>query len=261
MGLEIKATGLNPFVSQVANLKQLNINYGGPISFGQAVTKQDSFQSCSSSKLFSENSIRDLISRNPNVATILKDNKIKLKLNMKELQELQQGHCKDTQNIAVNIAKNLPQALKQQVNLQNLKEGAMLHDFGKVLIPTEILNKNGALNNEEHKIMDLHSELGYQILKNAGVNDEVLNLVRYHHSNTDSNKSFVPNINLQILNLADKYSALTEERVYKEAFSPEKALTIIYSDVKNGDIHPFLFNALVKSVKEPITQAAQVVNY
>ena len=59
----------------------------------------------------------------------------------------------------------------------------------------------------------------------------------------------LPDINLQILNLADKYSALTEKRVYKEAFSPQKALTIIYSDVKKGNIHPFLFNALVKAVQ------------
>ena len=84
-------------------------------------------------------------------------------------------------------------------------------------------------------------------MKNSGVNNEVLNLVRYHHDNKQNN--FVPDINLQILNLADKYSALTEERVYKEAFSPQKALTILYSEVKKGDIHPFLFNALVKSVQ------------
>ena len=250
MGLEISSIGLNPFSSQIANLKQLNNKYGGKVYFGQTVQKQDSFQSNSSAKFFDENTVKTLIAQNPTVGKILKDNKITPKLNMKELKELQLGHCKDTQEVAINIAKNLPYALKQQANLQDLREGAMLHDYGKVLIPSEILNKNGVLTDEEHKIMDLHSELGYQLLKNSGLSDSVLNLIRHHHNNVDASHSFVPDINLQILNLADKYSALTESRVYKDAYSPEKALTIIYSDVKKGDIHPFLFNALVKSINQ-----------
>lgn len=220
-------------------------NFGKNIYFGQTPV-QDSFQSTSPLRLFNENEIKKLISQNSDVKKLLSENKLPIRLNMAELHELSQKHCKDTQDIAASIANHLPQALKQQVNIKDLKDGAMLHDFGKVLIPPEILNKNGALTPDEHKIMDLHSELGYQLLKNSGVNDEVLKLVRYHHSNKQND--FVPDINLQILNLADKYSALTEERVYKEAFSPQKALTILYGEVKKGDIHPFLFNALVKSV-------------
>lgn len=182
-----------------------------------------------------------------------------VRLNMVELRDLMDNHSKDTMNIAVGIAANLPEALKQRVNMKDLKDGAMLHDFGKVLIPPQILNKNGPLTVEEHKIMDLHTELGYQLLKNSGISDEVLNLVRYHHDNFDGTdsvrKNFIPDINLQILNLADKYSALTEKRVYKEAYSPKKALTILYSDVKKGNVHPFLFQALVKSLE---SQAVQV---
>ena len=110
VGLEITATGLNPFASQVANLKQLNINYGGRINFGQTAPKQDSFHSNTSAKFFEENAIRNLIAYNSDVSKILKDHKIPLKLNMKELKELQTGHCKDTQEVAINISKNLPQA-------------------------------------------------------------------------------------------------------------------------------------------------------
>lgn len=75
----------------------------------------------------------------------------------------------------------------------------------------------------------------------------MLDLVRYHHGANGT--SYVPDVNVQILSLADKYSALTEKRVYKEAFSPQKALTIIYGDVKKGDVHPFIFNALVQAVQ------------
>lgn len=219
---------------------------GNRVSF-RSNAAGDSFESTSPARFFNEQEIKKMISQNPEVKKILSANKIPAKLNMQELLELKDNHCKATQDIAQTIANNLPQALKQQVNMKNLKEGALLHDFGKVLIPPEILNKNGALTNEEHKIMDLHTELGYQLLKNTGINDEVLKLVRHHHCEKEAN--YVPDINVQILNLADKYSALTEKRVYKEAFTPQKALTIIYGDVKKGNIHPFLFNALVKSVQ------------
>ncbi len=248
------AIGLN------SNIK-LN-RFDNRIYFGQTLT-QDKFHSNSPARLFNEVEIKKMISQNPDVKKILNKNQIPIRLNMVELEELKNNHCLDTQNIAAGIANKLPAALKQRVNFKDLKDGAMLHDFGKVLIPPEILNKNGALTPDEHKIMDLHTELGYQLLKNSGVNDEVLKLVRYHHDNYEDNgtaKNFVPDINLQILNLADKYSALTEKRVYKEAFSAQKALTIIYQDVKDGKVHPFLFNALVQSV-QPSTIATNVNKY
>lgn len=232
-----------------SNIKLNSINKR--IYFGHKQVS-DSFQSQSLMNLCNEDIIRKQIAQNPEIKNILSSNNMPVRLNMEELKSLMTGHSVGTQNTAAAIVANLPMALKQQVNIKNLKDAALLHDFGKVLIPTEILNKNGSLTPEEHKIMDLHTELGYQLLKNTNVNDEVLNLVRYHHNIFEENssipKTYVPDINLQVLNLADKYAALTEKRVYKEAYSPQKALTIIYGDVKRGNIHPFLFNALVKAV-------------
>lgn len=231
-------------IGTVSNI-QLN-KLGNRVSF-RSNAASDSFETTNPGRFFNELEIKKMISDNPELKKFLENNKIPTRLNMTELLELKEKHCQETQDIAQSIVNNLPQALKQQVNIKNLKEGAILHDFGKVLIPPEILNKNGTLTPEEHKIMDLHSELGYQLLKNTGLNEDVLKLIRYHHYEKEPN--FMPDINVQILNLADKYSALTEKRVYKEAFSEQKALTIIYSDVKNGNIHPFLFNALVKAVQ------------
>ena len=59
---------------------------------------------------------------------------------------------------------------------------------------------------------------------------------------------FNADINLQILSAADKYSALTEKRTYKKEMPPKQALTIIYQDVKDGKLHPFVFKALVNYV-------------
>ncbi len=53
-----------------------------------------------------------------------------------------ENHCKVTQDISVEIYKNLPAALKQQVDIKTLKRRCNIaYDFGKVLIPPEILNK------------------------------------------------------------------------------------------------------------------------
>ncbi len=250
MGIEIfRSNLLTAGLNQ--NIQQDRL--GGKKIYFRGTDKPDVFESTSPVRLFSETEIRKMISANPEIQKILTQNRIPLKLNMKELQTLMENHSQDVVENAVQIAANLPPALKSKVNLKDLKDGALLHDFGKVLIPNEVLNKTNALTDEERKVMDLHSELGYQLLKTTGVNDNMLNLVRYHHNNHNGTKNFVPDINLQVLNLADKYSALTETRVYKEKYTPKQALTILSKEVENGTVHPFLFNALVKSVaaKEP----------
>ena len=105
--------------------------------------------------------------------------------------------------------------------------------------------------------MHTHSELSYELLKNSGLNDKTLKLIRNHHQNAKRtgypwvDQNFNADLNLQILSVADKYSALTEKRTYKEPMSPQQALTIIYQDVKEGKMHPFVFKALVNYTREP----------
>ena len=221
------------------------------VSFKQNYT-QDTFQSNSPERLFNEVAIRKLIAQNPEVTKILDANKLPVHLNIKELQELKNGHCKVTQDISMAIFKHLPEVLRKNINPADLKDGAFLHDFGKVLIPPEILNKESGLTTPEHKIMDLHTELGYQLLKPTNFNENVKNIVRMHHHNYDKTAEgleFIPDISLQIVNLADKYSALTEKRCYKGAFSTDKALGIIAQDVKDGTVHPLLYKALSEAIK------------
>ena len=82
--------------------------------------------------------------------------------------------------------------------------------------------------------------------------EEVLDLVRNHHNtldNTDNSKPYVQNPALQIINVADKYSALTEKRTYKEAFSKEKALAILTQEAEDGKIPPIVLNALKEAVE------------
>lgn len=226
----------------------------------------DSFQSTSVSRYATEPYIRKAIAENPEIKKILKEMNADGKLNIKELEYLLQNHAKATQDIAVGITGNLPKALKEHVNMKSLKDAAYLHDLGKVLIPAEVLNKNGKLTEKEAEIMHRHSELGYELLKKSDIDTRTLHLVKYHHQNSSHTgypkvkDDFWADVNLQILNVADKYSALTEDRAYKKAYEPQQALAIIYKDVKAGNLHPFIFKALVDYVgvnsKQPLAQIA-----
>ena len=164
------------------------------------------------------------------------------------------GHLTATRILAAKIYSALPEKFKSEVDLPALQEAAMLHDYGKVLIPKEILNKNGALTPEERKIMELHSEFGYELLKQQGVNEKVLKLIKYHHQKPDKSGypaaegDFEYDINAQILETADVYSALTEERPYHKSYSKEDALDVIHKNVEAGIISKEIFEALKKSI-------------
>lgn len=219
---------------------------------------EDTFQYTSLNRYTNESAIRRMIADNPKISAIL--NTKQINLNMTELNTLMQGHAKETQNIAKGIIENLPFSLRNNVDEKAVTDAAYLHDIGKVLIPPEILNKNGRLTAEETEIMHKHSELGYELLKTTDINPKTLNLVRNHHQNMKRSgypfvgKDFKADLNLQIVSIADKYSALTEKRVYKEELSPKEALTIIYRDVQEEKLHPFVFRALVNYINSPKVQ-------
>ncbi len=241
------------------------INNNPYMNFGQGQLERDTFEYNSNSlgRYTSEASLAQRLKTNPKIREILRQNGMKAELNMENLRTLLAGHAKDTQKIADGIYDHLPVALKYEVNQKSLSDACYLHDVGKALIPDEILNKPARLTPEEEKIMHTHSELSYELLKGTDINPKTLDLIKYHHQNPlgsgypQAKPDFNADVTLQILSAADKYSALTEKRSYKEPLLPEKALGIMYKDVKEGKIHPFVFKALVAHVRaqSPMPQA------
>ena len=126
-----------------------------------------------------------------------------------------------------------------QADKKVLEQACVFHDFGKVLIPKEIIDKQGLLTNEEKQIMDLHSELGAELLKSTGMSERVINLVKNHH-NAGNNTDILG----QILSVADIYSALRETRSYKEALTEREALEILDQKAKNGEVSTEVVSAL-----------------
>lgn len=211
-------------------------------------------------KFFTETFIQKAINTNPILKNIIKNFNLEMKLNMNELKDLQKNHCKEVQDISKSIVDNLPYSVRLQVDTKSLNEAAFLHDLGKVLIPNSILNKPEKLNFYERTIMDTHSNIGFELLKNSGLSNKTLDLIKNHHKQKNNLTNLFDNKNnnytLQILSTADKYSALLESRVYKKPLTPQEALTIIYQDVKSGNLDEKVFNALVK-----YSQSLKTVNY
>ena len=197
--------------------------------------------------------LQRMIELNPSIKRILGEYKIKPTIDTKTLRELAGGHMNETCHVAMGIYSVLSEQLKSSISEKTIKEASMLHDLGKVLIPSKILNKPARLNHKEREIMNIHSTLGYELLKTQRINKETLDLIKYHHQNLihsgypalncDHNPS---DIGVQIISTADKYSALREARVYRRKLSRIESLLILYKEVREGKILPEVYDALVE---------------
>ena len=198
-----------------------------------------------------------MIKLNPSVLKILQKYRIKPSIDTKTLKDLANGHMNDTCNIAIGVYSILSKKLNLEIDMETIKEASMLHDLGKVLIPSKILNKPAKLNLKEREIMNIHSTLGYELLKTQCLSDKTLELIKYHHQNLihsgypdiDSENS-PSDISVQVISIADKYSALREARVYRRRLSRIESLLILYKEVREGKILPIVFDALVEYAKK-----------
>lgn len=222
----------NIFASFVAPIKRSPVFCAGATN---PIAPSGDFLTTSSelSPYLSTDAIKELMLMNPKVSKILRENGLPEKININELQKLANGHLKTTKSIAAAIIHNLSPEEKEVLNQKAIYEAATFHDFGKVLIPEKILNKKGGFNEKERAIMELHSELGYELLKTQNISRRGLELIKYHHQTPDNNGypenkgNFEYNLETEILILADKYSALTENRPYKKSLSAQEALSVI----------------------------------
>ncbi len=131
-----------------------------------------------------------------------------------------------------------------------------LHDIGKIAIPDEIINKPGRFTPEEFNIMKTHSAEGAAMLEKLPYFQKeplvkvARDICRWHHERYDGSgypdglKGEEIPISAQVVSLADVYDALTSERVYKKAYSHERAIEMIFNG-ECGAFNPLLLECLV----------------
>ncbi len=116
-------------------------------------------------------------------------------------------------------------------SLRDLEFAALLHDVGKLRVPNEILNKPGALNDEEWAVIREHPAFGQQMLDRVGgVLGEAGRIVRAHHERFDGRGypdglagHDIP-LAARIITACDAYNAMTTDRAYRAAMEPQLAV-------------------------------------
>ncbi len=130
----------------------------------------------------------------------------------------------------------------------------MLHDVGKLGVPTQVLQKTGPLTEDEFAAIQLHPMRGLEIVKEIGFLNEALVGIMHHHERIDGRgypMGFagheIPEF-ARIIAVADAFDSMTSTRSYREAKSLDEALEELRKG-KNTQFDPFIVDAFIKAVE------------
>lgn len=147
----------------------------------------------------------------------------------------------------------------QPAELRDISIGFFMHDLGKTLIDSKILNKNGRLTESEFELIKSHTTEKAQLIleKNCFSNPYIANVCFYHHARLYANEprcypicnhTAIPPY-VKVCKLADIYDAMTSKRAYKDALNPVGVVTDIFNQYARKDpLLQYILHSFVKSV-------------
>lgn len=146
--------------------------------------------------------------------------------------ELKDPYTRGHSQRVAEYARILAEALNifGQEELKMIHHACLLHDVGKIHVPDHILSKPDKLTDEEFAIVKKHPEAGAEAIRNIQGAELFRNIVLHHHERWDGKgypaglrASQIP-LAARIAALADAFDAMTSDRSYRMAMSPEEAL-------------------------------------
>ncbi|GMQ62322.1 HD-GYP domain-containing protein [Vallitalea maricola] len=117
-------------------------------------------------------------------------------------------------------------------DIENLTVAGLLHDIGKLSIDTKIINKPGKLTDDEFAIIEKHPEIGFNLVKNLDLPEEIKLGILMHHEKIDGSgyPLHLKNTHIhdyaKIIAIADIYDAMTSVRSYHKKTSPFKVIRL-----------------------------------
>jgi len=151
-----------------------------------------------------------------------------------------QGHCERVAFFACVLADS---AGFNSRSLFWFRIGALLHDIGKIIVPTDVLNKPGKLTDEEWAIMKRHPEAGLELVAEIDFPGDITPIIRNHHERWDGagypdglSGEQIP-LAARILCVADVYDALTTTRSYRAGMTHARAAEIMRASTGQFDPH------------------------
>ncbi|MEJ5283614.1 MAG: HD-GYP domain-containing protein [Brevinematales bacterium] len=143
-------------------------------------------------------------------------------LELKEYDEYTYTHSVNVSLISIMFANFLKWDDKK---IKDLGVGAILHDMGKILIPKEIINKNGKLTNEEFELVKKHTIYGYEIVKAYKEFNNTVQIIPLLHHECYNGTGYPFGLSgekidevAQVVSLADFFDAIVTKRSYKPGY-------------------------------------------
>lgn len=164
------------------------------------------------------------------------------------------GHQRRVADLARTIATHMGLKAEQ---IDGIRTAGAIHDIGKISVPAEILSKPGVLTPIEFSLIQTHSQIGYEILKDIEFPWNIAKMVLQHHERMDG--SGYPNglggdqilLESKILAVADVVEAMASHRPYRPAVGIDKALEEITNN--RGRIYdPGVVDVCLKLFKEQL---------
>ena len=165
-------------------------------------------------------------------------------------------HGMRVSNLACGLAKEL--GLPEDY-CYDMAVAGMLHDIGKERVSNALDEDAERLIVEEIHYVRLHSQASYEILKQRGYSERILQTVLHHHENMDGS-GYPENLSgeaiplgARIIRVCDVYAALTSDRPYRKSFDRKTAVELMIVDIKDFDIKVFLvLQRMLHEENEPV---------
>jgi putative nucleotidyltransferase with HDIG domain len=158
------------------------------------------------------------------------------------------GHSARVQRVALALGNELELPPE---DLDALRLGGLFHDIGKIAIPDAILLKPARLTEDEFERMKEHSAEGARIVGKLGQLRPIVPIIRHHHERWDGRGypdglagDEIPLL-AAIVGLADAWDAMTTERPYAPAISPDEAIEEIRRG-RGGQFAPAVADAMLR---------------
>lgn len=128
---------------------------------------------------------------------------------------------------------------------KKLVAAGIMHDVGKIPLQEE-MDADNSMIVEELGYLRQHPQRGYQIMRERKIDEDICEMVLYHHENWDGSgypynlEGYNIPLGACILRVCDVFCALTDKRSYRDAYPIEKALDLMIHEIKNYNVKVFM---------------------